>query len=148
MLKSGILDLVVSSCKSHEIYIVSTMHCLSIVYPNPNLIYSYMKKEPLISVQPTHFSSSHFFLFLLVYFQQKKSGLRLPLCYVCGCMSTRQRCSDTSGVRKDPSDTPRVYQTVEKEEKNGLLHYIQHGFQLFLFVSSHALLTGVFLSDL
>ena len=27
---------VVSSCKSHEIYIVSSMHCLSIVYPNPN----------------------------------------------------------------------------------------------------------------
>jgi len=22
---------------SHDIYIVSTMHCLSIVYPNPNL---------------------------------------------------------------------------------------------------------------
>jgi len=29
---------VISSCKSHEIYIVSTMSCVSIVYPNPNLI--------------------------------------------------------------------------------------------------------------
>ena len=27
---------VVSSCKSHKIYINSTLHCLSIVYPNPN----------------------------------------------------------------------------------------------------------------
>jgi len=27
---------VVSSCKSHEIFIISTMHRLSIVNPNPN----------------------------------------------------------------------------------------------------------------
>ena len=27
---------VVSSCKSHKIHIISTMHRLSIVYPNPN----------------------------------------------------------------------------------------------------------------
>ena len=28
--------LVSTSFKTREIYIVSTMHCLSIVYPNPN----------------------------------------------------------------------------------------------------------------
>ena len=107
MLKSGILDLVVSSCKSHEIYIVSTMHCLSIVYPNPNLIYSYMKKEPLISVQPTHFSSSHFFYFYWYTFSRKSRdwGCLFVMC-VAACPPGKDAVT--------PQESERIHQTHQE----------------------------------